>query len=253
VSGPGTVTDPDDLADWASGLGERLPTADVRRLADAAGRGAIAVSILRATATSSVLREACAELSRRLPYAEPAYLAGLLTGAARAVNRAKLQQSVSVVWTGPPSHVTSSRLTAATIVELIARARERLLLVSFATHTEPVIAAALQAAAGRGIEIVLVVERHADNPAYTSASAPFLGLPALRLHWPADQREADAALHAKIIVVDDKIALVGSANLTGRAMETNLECSILLHGGPYPRAIRAHITDLYATGRLRRL
>jgi cardiolipin synthase len=125
--------------------------------------------------------------------------------------------------------------------------------VSFATHTEPVIAAALQAAAGRGVEIVLVVERHADNSAYTGASAPFPGLPALRLHWPADQREAGAALHAKIIVVDEKIALVGSANLTSRAMETNLECGILLHGGPYPPAIRAHITDLYVTGRLRRL
>jgi phosphatidylserine/phosphatidylglycerophosphate/cardiolipin synthase-like enzyme len=225
----------------------------MRRLADAAGRGALGVSTLRTTATSSVLREACEQLSRRLPSAEPDYLAGLLTGAARAVTRAQHQQSVSVVWTGPPSHVTSSRLTAAVVVELITKARTQLLLVSFATHTEPVIAAALKAAAGRGVEIVLVVERHADNPAYTGASGPFPDLPALRLHWPADQREGGAALHAKVIVVDDKIALVGSANLTGRAMETNLECGILLHGGPYPRAIRAHITDLYATGRLRRL
>ena len=138
------------------------------------------------------------------------------------------------IWTGPPSHVTSSRLTAAAIVELIAQARKQLLLVSFATRTEPSIANAPHSAVVRGVEIILVTERQADNPSYTASAVPFPGLQALRLHWPADQREAGAALHAKIIVVDDAIALVGSANLTSRAMETNLECGILLHGAPTP-------------------
>jgi cardiolipin synthase len=62
-----------------------------------------------------------------------------------------------------------------------------------------------------------------------------------------------AALHAKVIVVDDQVALVGSANLTSRAMESNLECGILIRSGPQPRAIRDHITGLYAAGLLRRL
>jgi cardiolipin synthase len=253
VSGPGSVSGPDDLADWASGLGERLPPDDVRRLADAALGGEPGVSSLRAAATSPVLREACDQLSCRLPYAEPGYLAGLLAGAARAVQRARRQQSVSVVWTGPHSHITSSRLTAAAIVELVAAARAQILLVSFATYTEPAVAEALASAAARGVEIILLAERQADNPLYTGSGMPFPGLPALRLHWPAGQRSTGAALHAKVIVVDDEIALVGSANLTSRAMEANLECGILLRGGPHPRAIRAHITDLYASGRLRRL
>ena len=38
-----------------------------------------------------------------------------------------------------------------------------------------------------------------------------------------------------------------------RAMESNLECGILIRGGPQPRAILAHITSLYAAGRLLRL
>ena len=63
----------------------------------------------------------------------------------------------------------------------------------------------------------------------------------------------DASLHAKVIVVDDKVALVGSANLTNRAMESNLECGILIRGGPQPRAIHDHITSLYAAGLLLRL
>jgi cardiolipin synthase A/B len=57
---------------------------------------------------------------------------------------------------------------------------------------------------------------------------------------------ACAALHAKI-------ALVGSANLTSRAMESNLECGILIRGGPQPRAVRNHITRLHAAGLLCRV
>ncbi len=78
----------------------------------------------------------------RLAYAEPAYLSGLLTGAAHAVERARQQQSVSVVWTGPESGVSSSRLTAAAVIDLINAARSEILLVSYATHTEPSISTA---------------------------------------------------------------------------------------------------------------
>ena len=160
---------------------------------------------------------------------------------------------MSVVWTGPESGVSSSRLTAAAVIELINAARSEILLVSYATHTEPSITAALSAAAARGVAVTLLAERHEDNPSYTALGTPFPGLGALRLHWPAKSRPPGAALHAKIIVVDDQVALVGSANLTSRAMESNLECGILIRGGPQPRAIRDHITGLYAAGLLLRL
>jgi cardiolipin synthase A/B len=255
VTGPGggPVTDPhEDMADWACRTAERLPAADVRRLAEAAAAGAPGVRQLRATAGSVILRDACDQLLHRLGSTEPAYLAGLLTGTARAVERARRHQSVSVVWTGPQSSVSSSRLTAAAVIELISAARSQILLVSYATRTEPSISTALSAAAARGVTVTLLAERHEDNPAYTALGTPFPGLDALRLHWPASSRPPGAALHAKIIVVDDQVALVGSANLTSRAMESNLECGILIRGGPQPRAIRDHITGLQAAGLLLR-
>jgi cardiolipin synthase A/B len=207
---------------------------------------------LRATTASPILRNACDQLLRRLRHAESAYLSGLLMGAVRAVERARHYQSVSVAWTGPESGV-SSRLTAAAVIELINAARSEILLVSYATQTEPQISAALSAAVARDVAVTLLAERHADNPSYSSAAIPFPGLEAVRLYWPSSNRPPGAALHAKIIVVDDQVALVGSANLTGRAMESNLECGILLRGGPQPRAVRDHITGLYAAGFLRRL
>ncbi len=233
--GGASVSYPPDVTDWACRIGERLPIADVRRLAEAAAAGEPGVRRLRATAGSVILRDACDQLSKRLAYAEPAYLSGMLAGAAHAVSRARQRQSVSVVWTGPESGVSSSRLAAAAVIDLINAARSEVLLVSYATHNEPSIKA------------------HEDNPSYTAAGTPFPGLNVLRLHWPASSRPPGAALHAKIIVVDDQVALVGSANLTSRAMESNLECGILIRGGPQPRAIRDHITGLHAAGVLLRL
>lgn len=240
-----------DTADWASRIAEQLPPADVHQLARAAADGIPAVRGLRAAAGASVLRNACDQLLGKLNTTDPAYIAGLLDGAARAIERAHWHQSIHVVWTGPESGITSSRLTAATVTELIAEARHEILLVSFATQTEPLISAALEAASARGVVIKLLAESHADNPAYAPGGTPFPGLDAIRLHWSAAQRPLGAALHAKIIVVDDRIALVGSANLTGRAMEANLECGILIRGGPQPRAIRDHISGLQAAGILR--
>jgi phosphatidylserine/phosphatidylglycerophosphate/cardiolipin synthase-like enzyme len=253
VPGGGSIVDSQDVADWACRLGERLPTADVRRLAEAAALGEPGVRRLRATAGSVILRDACDQLRKRLAYAEPAYLSGLLAGAGHAASRARQRQSVSVVWTGPESGLSSSRLTAAAVIDLIDAARSEILLVSYATQTEPSIKAALSAAAARSVAVTLLAERHEDNPSYTAAGTPFPGLSILRLHWPASSRPPGAALHAKIIVIDDQVALVGSANLTSRAMESNLECGILIRGGPQPRAIRDHITGLAASSALRRL
>lgn len=68
--------------------------------------------------------------------------------------------------------------------------------------------------------ITLIAERHGDNPSYTGSGVAFPGLVALRLNWPP---APGAALHAKVTVMDHEITLVGSANLTNRATETNLE------------------------------
>src|SRR5579863_4296797 len=144
-----------EAASWACRIAERLPTADLQELAHAAAEGAPAVRVLRAQATAPVLRGACDQLLTRLDSVDPGYLAGLLNGTARAVERARSKQSVAVVWTGPESGVTTSRLTAATVVDLIGEARQEILLVSFATQTDPRIADALGAASARGVSITL--------------------------------------------------------------------------------------------------
>jgi len=251
LPGPGPTSE--DNAGWASRVAEHLPAADVNRLANAAAHGPAAVRALRGQAGAAVLRNACDELLAKLSEQNAGYLAGLLAGAAEAIGRARQNQSLHVVWTGPETGSGAGRLTAATVIDLIGQAHREILIVSYATHSEPAIKAALTAAVARGIEITILAERHEDNPGYTATGTPFPGLRALRLRWPASRRPAGASLHAKIIVVDDQVALVGSANFTARGMESNLECGFLKRGGPEPRAIRDHIAELQARGDLERL
>lgn len=243
----------DNPAALAAALAEQLPRADIERLAKAASGGRRKIQALRATASSPVIRRACDQVEACLHDWPGAYVEGTLAGAAAATGRSRESHSIDIVWTGPQSTITTSRLTAAVIASLIAEAERELLLVSYATQTEPTAAAALQAASQRGVEITIVAERAADNPHYSGAGAPFPGLTARRLSWPADRRAPGAALHAKLIVIDATVALITSANMTSRAMEANLECGVLIRGGATPAAVRNHILGLYDRGTLRRI
>ena len=113
------------------------------------------------------------------------------------------------------------RLTSSVVVELIRSARASLLVVSFAAYGVPEVVAELRAAADRGVRIDLVLESSAaDGGALrgtTGAEAAFTTLRdrAAFWHWPARHRPAvgnsRAALHAKIIAVDQRTALITSA------------------------------------------
>ncbi len=235
----------------AADLSAALPAADVRRLAVAAEGGSSAIETLHADAAGPNLRAACASLLALDPL--PGQLvAGALLGALHA-RVAAGRQVIDVVWTGPTSEVGTSRLTSAVVVDLIASARSDVLLVGYAVHTEPSVAAALDLAAQDGVEITLLLERNADNPHFAGSGAAFPSVPAVRWVWPAWRRPPGASLHAKVLVVDGEAALIGSANVTGAALGHNLECGLLLRGGPHPRAVRAHIRSLHRLGVLQRV
>jgi cardiolipin synthase A/B len=58
-------------------------------------------------------------------------------------------------------------------------------------------------------------------------------------------------LHAKAVVVDGRVALVSSANLTAAALDHNMELGLLVRGGGIPRRLEEHVAELRAKGILR--
>ena len=159
------------------------------------------------------------------------------------------------VWTGPGA-TGEQRLTAGVLHELITHARERILLVSFAAHTLTEIAADLEAAVCRGCQVDVVFETEEDSDGGYAGphSQPFGAIDGIRRwRWPADQRIAGALLHAKVLVVDGRRALVGSANLTRRALSANLEAGVLIEDRDLAADLEAHVSSLIRAGTLVRI
>jgi phosphatidylserine/phosphatidylglycerophosphate/cardiolipin synthase-like enzyme len=53
-----------------------------------------------------------------------------------------------------------------------------------------------------------------------------------------------AALHAKLVAADERVALLGSANLTDKALAHNLELGALIHDLSVVRRIVHHFRSL---------
>ena len=189
------------------------------------------------------------------PTDPPATLAGLLEAAVFTHGQLVSQQRVEVVWTGPESTLPLRRTDQA-LREVIAAAEQRLLIVSFAVYDIPEIAAALVAAAGRGVQVAIIVESPAAGKiAYnaTTALGPALRSAATIYHWPEAARPhtpqgKPAALHAKCAVADERVAVVSSANLTHYALTVNMELGVLITGGDVPPRIDQHWRGLIARG-----
>lgn len=178
--------------------------------------------------------------------------------AATALTRA--EQQVEVVWTGPATTDVPVRRTQAVLLEIIDGARSRLTVVSFAAYKVDEVVHSLGVAAGRGVEIRLVLETTADSGGrLTHDAAPAfaaLGDAVAVYAWPGDQRAGPdglaGAMHAKAAIADGQVAFVTSANLTGSAMAANMELGLVVRGGEVPRQLERHVDDLIARGVLRR-
>lgn len=214
-----------------------LPREFARQLAAALRQGPEALQALR---THAVLPGSAAAVRTALELTSQSdgpYAAGVLIGQLDAMES---HPQLAAVWTGPESDRGQGRLTLAVVADLIDEARQEILLASYATIPGESIRRALQAARDRGVQITLLLERPADNPNFNAHGEPFPGLVARRLSWPAIARPTGASMHAKVLLVDRCTALVGSANLTGHALERNLECGLLVRGGPVPALLAEH-------------
>ncbi len=155
------------------------------------------------------------------------------------------------VWTGPGA-TGEQHLTAAVLHELVAGAAERVVIVSYAAFTLATLASDLENAVRGGCTVDVVFETEADSGgAYEGKGTPFANVEGItRWRWPPEHRGAGAALHAKVLVIDGKRALVGSANLTNRALSANVEAGVLVADPRVAEAIERHVRELMAAGEL---
>lgn len=180
-------------------------------------------------------------------------LASMLLAASHVVAKAAREQSTELVWTGPTTPFVSARRTEQALLQVIDSARSSLFITSFVAYDVSSIVAALNVASGRGVSISMLLESSLEHGG--SIALDVIGkmrdlVPTARLYgWLGKTDEfADGRVHAKVAVADGKVCFITSANLTGYAMERNMEAGILFSGGEIPHTLDNHLRSLVDTG-----
>ena len=183
---------------------------------------------------------------KETPGTSGAGVALALRAAKTSHRSARAESQVEIVWTGPEGDV-DVRLTYAVLIEVIRTAVRRLILVSFAAYRVEEVVEALHQAANRGVEIRLILDAGTEAVRAFEASGRIVVYT-----WPPTllpEHDPDhASLHAKAAIADDKVAFVTSANLTGYALDRNMELGLLVRGAEVPRLLADHFDGLIDRG-----
>lgn len=179
-------------------------------------------------------------------------VAGMLLGAAHTRQRTRRDCSVELVWTGPTTPFVATRRTEQVLLDLIQQAKRELFIVSFVAHDVPSVVVAINAAIDREVDTRILVEASLTqggsllvDPVSTMRNA----VPSAKLYVWTDRPHpfTNGRVHAKVAVADNTSAFLTSANLTGHALEKNMEAGVLLAGGEVPSILRAHLHALIET------
>jgi phosphatidylserine/phosphatidylglycerophosphate/cardiolipin synthase-like enzyme len=180
------------------------------------------------------------------------FVAGMLMGAAHARERTLRDCTVELVWTGPTTPFVAPRRTEQVLLDVIEQSKSELFIVSFVAYDVASIIAALNAATSRGVEVRILVEASLTqggsllvDPVATMRSA----VPSAKLYaWTLRPHPfTNGRVHAKVAVADNTMAFLTSANLTGHALEKNMEAGVLVVGGHVPSRLRDHLHALIET------
>lgn len=179
-------------------------------------------------------------------------LAAMLLAAGHAFENASKHQSTELVWTGPTTPFVSARRTEQALLQVIRAAKLNLFITSFVAYDVSTIVKALNDASARGVSILMLLELSQDRGG--SISFDVIGkmralVPSAKLYaWRERSAPfADGRVHAKVAVADGNVCFITSANLTGHAMEQNMEAGLLISGGQIPKLLHEHLLALVET------
>ncbi|WP_420464652.1 DISARM system phospholipase D-like protein DrmC [Panacagrimonas sp.] len=179
-------------------------------------------------------------------------LASMLLSASHAFENVSKQQSTELVWTGPTTPFVSARRTEQALLQVIGAAKQTLFVTSFVAYDVSTIVKALNDASTRGVTISMLLESSQDHGG--SVSFDVIGkmrtlVPTAKLYAWRERAApfADGRVHAKVAVADGAVSFITSANLTGHAMEQNMEAGVLIRGGHVPKTLDDHLRYLVDT------
>lgn len=134
-------------------------------------------------------------------------------------------QDVAIMSSGPADTVESCALYFQTLIH---QARKRLWIVSPYFVPDPPIVQALQLAALRGVDVRIMLPELADKQIIKLSS--FTAIKETLPHGVQFYYYQRGFLHQKVLLVDDELSAVGTANLDNRSLRLNFEICAVIHG-----------------------
>lgn len=190
---------------------------------------------------------------QKFPEINPIEVAAALRGATVTANSAR-NESIELVWTGPPTGIIPTRHTEQVLLEVIDSAKEKLFIVSFVAYNIEQILKSLENAISRRVQINFLLEpskTYGGKVDIDSIAIFKTRIPSSNIYrWkanPNNTEKLDGSMHAKCAVADGNLAFITSANLTMAAMEKNMELGILIRGGNFPEILHLHLESLVVT------
>lgn len=182
----------------------------------------------------------------------------MLLAASHVFTKVASQQSIELVWTGPTTPLVSARRTEQALLQVINAAEHTLFISSFVAYDVSTIVKALNAAGDRGVTINMLLELSLDH----GGAISFDAIGKMRVLVPVAKLYAwrekvgpfiNGSVHAKVAVADGHVCFITSANLTGHAMEKNMEAGVLISGGKLPKLLEDHLRALIDTNVITRM
>lgn len=149
--------------------------------------------------------------------------------------------AAQVIGTGPTLRYDAM---PSCFAELIHSAREELVITTPYFVPDEQLLYALTSAARRGVRTTLVFPRRNDSMFVAAASRSYYAQ--LIAAGARIFEFRPGLLHAKTMVVDGTVGLIGSANLDRRSFELNFESNILFADRKFAEAVRARQQDYIA-------
>lgn len=221
----------------------------IRKIGDT--KATVALSDVVGTAAAKTVVERLVE-AWRATSVDSGELASMLLAASHAFENVSKHQSTELVWTGPTTPFVSARRTEQVLLQVIGSAKQTLFVTSFVAYDVSTIVKALNDASTRGVSISMLLESsqvHGGSISFDVISRMRTLVPTAKLYaWRERAAQfADGRVHAKVAVADGDVCFITSANLTGHAMEQNMEVGVLISGGDIPKLILDHFLALVDT------
>lgn len=178
----------------------------------------------------------------------PDEISTALMASAETADYVGARNTIDILWTGPKSTTVPVRRMEQSLCELIDSAKRSLWIVSFVAYKADKVYSAIRAAIDRGVKVSFLTEASKEqggsldvDPA-EKLKAKFPEADFYR--WDNPSATSASVVHAKCAIADEDKALVTSANLTGAAMDNNMELGLMISGRKVAGRLSAHFAAL---------